>query len=96
MKSVNSVFVEAAETFKMRDEVYGSAYLKQGEIMQCLFPLGMLIKGEQSFQKMFCLEMIVNKLVRFVQSDMTHEDSMHDLMVYACMLCSLLSDREIE
>ena len=80
--------IEAAlKTVKERKALYGHSYLVHGEIMKVLFPHGMELKTTEDFNRYGALSLIVTKLVRYCNKwDKPHQDSIHDLGVYAFIL----------
>lgn len=81
---------DMASTFAATNEVYGNSGIKVGQIMAILFPNGITIQHEADFRVMAHFERVVAKLVRFVNSGMTHHDSVYDLSVYAAMIAAEL------
>ncbi len=80
--------MEAAATFKQRNEVYGDQYLNFGSIMVAMFPNGITLKTAEEFSRFTLFFNCVGKLSRYsVNLDKGgHKDSAHDLSVYAAML----------
>lgn len=74
------------ETFRQRNKLYGDNYLKEGELMWTLFPDGIKLEGQIDYVRYHLLHSIIVKLTRFVNSGMTHRDSIHDAGVYCAML----------
>lgn len=85
-KTAADVLGAAAETFRERNAVYKDNAGKVGEVMAVLFPNGVQLKTEADHKFYHLFELLVVKLTRFTNSGLTHEDSIHDLMVYAGML----------
>jgi hypothetical protein len=82
------ILQEAAKTFEERGRVYGESYLNYGKIMAAIFPDGITIKGEEAFNRFALFFHCVNKIQRYSQNleKGGHQDSAHDLCVYAAML----------
>lgn len=74
-----------AKTYEERNAVYGDNYNQVTAILAILFPDG-VSKEIYHTTKHNLLEMVVGKLTRFVQGDLKHIDSIHDLAVYAAMV----------
>jgi hypothetical protein len=85
-----------ARTFKERNAVYGNNAEVVGRVMAALFPHGVKLKTPKDFELWHLLELVIVKLTRFTQSDLTHEDSIHDLAIYAAMVELLVKDHNIE
>jgi len=77
----------ALNTAKERGEQYGHSYLTHGEVVKVLFPEGIRLKTKKDFNRYGALNLIVTKLIRYCNSwDKPHQDSIHDLGVYAFIL----------
>lgn len=85
-----------ARTFKERNAVYGNNAEVVGRVMAALFPNGVKLKTPKDFELWHLLELVIVKLTRFTQSELTHEDSIHDLAIYAAMVELLVKDHNIE
>jgi hypothetical protein len=81
-------FNSMMEMFKERNKTYSENYRKVGTIMAILFPDGISLEGPDDFVRFHFLDWIVGKLTRYAASELTHEDSMFDLAVYAAMLAT--------
>ena len=81
---------DALETFRERNKVYGDNYHRHGKVMTALFPSGVNLKTEKEWNRFGIVNMIVAKMTRYAENwPKSHEDSVHDLGVYAFMLQSL-------
>lgn len=79
----------AAQTYKERNAVYGDNYKRVGKAMQALFPNGVVLNGEASFNRWHILELIVVKLSRYavaMERGGSHQDSLRDMAVYSAIL----------
>lgn len=90
----------AMETFLNRRNTYGNSIQKFGNVMDALFPDGLMIKNADEWARFGLLVQVVHKLTRYTNAyDKAHQDSMHDLGVYAFLLEELdiqqASDRDI-
>lgn len=84
---------EAFETFKTRNKEYGDNYLNHGRVMMALFPKGVNLKTIEDYNRFGIINMLVAKLTRYCQGGpKSHQDSIHDLGVYAFILESLDDD----
>lgn len=83
--SVPELLRAAAQTFEERNAVYGSNYKMVGPMVQILFPQG-VPPALVASHRWHLFELILVKLSRFAISGLTHEDSIHDLTVYAAMV----------
>ena len=90
MKTAADILAEMADTYRERNKVYGDNYKRVGDVMMALFPEGVTINTKEQFNVWHLFELMVVKLTRFANSGLTHEDSIHDLAVYAAMVESLI------
>lgn len=90
------ILSEMADTYRERNKVYGDNWKSVGNVMLALFPNGIQLKDAQSFNEWHLFELIVVKLTRFANSDLKHADSIHDIAVYAAMIESALSERNVK
>ena len=90
MKTAADILAEMADTYRERNKVYGDNYKRVGEVMVALFPEGVTLNTKDEFNVWHLFELMVVKLTRFANSGLTHEDSIHDLAVYAAMVESLI------
>lgn len=89
-KSPDECMAQALDTLKEKRKEYGDSYLKYGQVMMALFPNGITVYDAEDFNRLGLLNMIVHKLVRYAnQWENKHQDSIHDLGVYAFMLEAL-------
>lgn len=91
-KSVPEILEDAAKTFKERNKLYGNNYkLFGGALLDCFGGEVPLVKNEDDGNRMFLIVQCLGKLMRYCQNFKSggHEDSAHDLSVYAAMLQEL-------
>ena len=84
-------FLEAgAETFRQRNAVYGDTYLEFGRMCAAIFPDGIHVEpGDvDGFNRLGVFVQALSKIARYAANANKggHQDSAHDLMVYAAML----------
>jgi hypothetical protein len=90
-----TILEEMAATYRARAAVYGDSWQKNGRLMMLLFPDGVPpLSSAAAFTRWHLFDLIVMKLIRFANSGMTHQDSIHDLAVYAAMLESMLQAKQ--
>ena len=90
MKTAADILAEMADTFRERSKVYGDNYKRVGDVMSAVFPEGVMLVTPEDFNVWHLFELMVVKMTRFANSSLTHEDSIHDLAVYAAMVESLI------
>lgn len=89
--SVPSILREMARTYEERNVVYKDNFRDVAKVMAVFFPDGVPpnILHTPHFN---LFEMIVGKMTRFVNSDLNHADSIHDIAVYAAMIEAVLHE----
>lgn len=77
-----------AATFRQRNAVYGNTYLNFGKLLKTLFPIELRLATEEDFNRLGLFVHCMDKLSRYAANIEVggHQDSAHDLMVYAAML----------
>lgn len=90
LKDVLGILASAADTFKERHEIYGENSKVVGQILHALFPDGPDLSSPEAQELYMFVMHIVGKLTRFAASDMTHVDSVHDIITYAALAESML------
>lgn len=92
-KRVPDLLREGAETYEARNKVYGDNYKEFGTIMTGLFPNGLTISRKEDWVRLGLIENCVTKLARYCHDiSQGHNDSAHDLSVYAAMLEEMSDD----
>lgn len=84
------VLFNAALLFEQRNAVYRDNAVVVGRVMSALFPDGLSLETEDDHRFYHLFELMIVKLTRFTQSDLTHRDSLEDLIVYGAMLVPLI------
>ena len=84
MKDPAEALESMAKTFRQRGGVYGDIR-RVGEVMKVLFPKGILLQGSSEFNQFWIFAMIITKVTRLAATELCHQDSWHDLSVYAAM-----------
>jgi len=85
--NVDEVMAQAAKTYKVRGQVYGDSYLRQGAVMAALMPGGVDLLNAREQARFSILSHIIEKLARYCTDFKSgHEDSIHDAGVYCLML----------
>ena len=92
MADAADILAEMANTFRERNKVYGDNYKRVGDVMIAMFPSGVQLRTAEDFNTWHLFELMIVKLTRFANTDLTHKDSIHDAAVYAAMVESLLKE----
>jgi len=84
-----------ARTFRQRNAVYGNNYEMVGELMTVLHgkDAGDLQQSSEDHVVFHLWSLMIVKLSRFAISGLSHQDSIHDLAVYAAMIETILKER---
>jgi hypothetical protein len=89
-ETVPELLRAAAATYEQRNKLYGDNYKEFGGIMVAMFPDGLpVIKTFEQHNRFALFVMCLMKLTRYAQAikrGEAHQDSAHDLVVYAAML----------
>ena len=83
------ILERAAETFRERNQLYGCTWQQFGQTWANIAFVDSTASEENID---FMTKLILNKLLRFLATGMKHVDSIHDIIVYAAMIESLLLD----
>ena len=89
-----------AKTFRERNLIYGDNYLGIGKVFDALFPDGLTIKGSKEWDIFLafinCQLKTMRLAAHFTREKEGHEDSAHDLAVYAAMLSEIIDKNKGE
>jgi hypothetical protein len=87
-KNAADLLSDMADTYRERNAIYGDSYKTFGAVMKGLFPNGLLITKEDEFNRLALMTLCVSKMQRYAAQFKVggHQDSAHDLAVYAAML----------
>ena len=88
MKTVPEILRDCASTYEERNKMYGDNYKKFGNAMAAIFPNGLSLHTIEEFNRLGIFIQCLSKLTRYSESLTRggHQDSAHDLSVYAAML----------
>lgn len=86
------ILKKAAQTFQERNAVYKDNANNVANTMGALFPNGVVLNTPEDFNRWHLFELLIVKLTRFANSGLMHKDSIHDAMVYAAMVESLIEN----
>lgn len=94
MKTAGQIAIERLETalatYRERNAHYKDSFSRWGPVFRALFPNGIRIETEDDWNRIVCLGHIIDKLVRYTTFfNQPHEDSIHDLGVYAFIMQGL-------
>lgn len=94
MTSADQVLQQMAETYRDRNAVYGDNFRKVGPVLALLHPKGMKLVSGEDHELFHLWSLVIVKLSRFANSELTHEDSVHDAAVYLAMIEAILKERK--
>jgi len=91
MKRADEILSAAADLFASRGKVYGENYLVFGQVMVSLFPDGLVLSDEKSWDRIGIFVQIMAKLTRYCNNwgEGGHQDSIRDTVVYSAMMESI-------
>lgn len=90
----DKVLEEMAETFRSRNPMYGENWITVGAVMVALHPNGLTLNTADDFIRFHFLDWTIGKFTRFVNTNMTHTDSVHDAAVYMAMLEAFIKQQK--
>ena len=88
------ILEEMARTFRERNEVYGDNYKNVGAVMKSLFPGNVNLNSVDDYNMWHLFELMIVKITRFANSELKHQDSIHDTAVYAAMIEGMITKLE--
>lgn len=92
IKRPDEILQEMAKTYKERSKQYGDNWLKIGNVLSALYPAGITLTTPDDFNHFHLFLLMLVKVTRLSESNLTHVDSAHDAAVYAAMLEALMSE----
>lgn len=92
---VPEILESAADLYRTRNKEYSNNYKHFGNLMKEMFPNGVPHQILHS-NKFGVFMMILGKVSRLASSDLQHDDSAKDLIVYASMLYELIMEERME
>lgn len=86
--AVWEVLHESIDTFSERNAVYGQAHARHGNILNALFPEGVVLKTPEDFTRFMLFNSVIGKLNRYAEnfSKGGHKDSVVDPINALAML----------
>ncbi len=86
--SVEQILRSMAETFAEKGKVYGNDLDCNGKALQSLFPHGLWLRSPDDFNRFATFALMMVKMSRYAVNFEAggHQDSVHDLAVYAAIL----------
>jgi hypothetical protein len=90
-ENAGNILANAAKIYKSRNEEYGDAYKKFGNLVIALFPDGVVLKTKEDFDRWGVLTILLSKIQRYCANFNKggHPDSLDDSMSYSAMLQEL-------
>jgi hypothetical protein len=89
---------DAAELFEERNAQYGNNYMTMGEVMNAMYPDGLVIQGAEAWLRLMLQVHRVTKETRYACNFARggHQDSLEDISVYAQMAAETDDQRRTE
>jgi hypothetical protein len=91
MQTADKIMEQMLATYKERKAVYGDNYLIIGNVMEKMFPDGVVLKTAEDHNKWHLFLMAMVKATRLANTNLSHIDSAHDAAVYMAMLEGMMS-----
>jgi len=82
-----------AKTFRERSAVYKDNYKKVSLLMKVLWPDG-IPEGLVFTEHFHLFELLLVKISRYANSNLTHRDSIHDGAIYCAMIDAINQQQE--
>lgn len=79
---------QALALYRDRNGAYKDCWVKTGAVLSTVFDKTDL-RTADDYTKFQLVNMIISKVIRYAASNMTHQDSVDDLVTYAAMLAAL-------
>lgn len=95
-RTAADILTEAGATFRERNAVYKDSWRIVGAVMAALFPNGVQLLTAADHEMYHLFELTIVKLTRFANSGLTHQDSIHDMAIYAAMCEVLVAKHNIQ
>lgn len=88
IETVPGILRACADTFEERSKLWGDSYKEAGAVMRALLPNGIELDTAEDWSRFLVFCHVINKVKRYAEnlSRGGHQDSAHDLVVYAAML----------
>lgn len=80
------ILEQMAVTFRERNAIYGDNWRTHTAVMRACFPEGITLKGEFETGMYAWFSIIMGKMTRLANAGFRHQDSIHDIAVYAAMM----------
>lgn len=79
-----------AKTYRERNLIYGDNWETHVDALRAIFPDGIVMKDFFETAMYSWFSIILGKMTRFANAKFRHQDSIHDIAVYAAMMESFL------
>lgn len=96
LAEIATIFDAMAGTLRSRAADYGYNAAKVAKVMQIFFPDGVKLDSEEDHEAWHLFELVIVKLTRFVNSGLRHQDSIHDMAIYAGFVERLVAKHNIQ
>jgi len=95
LAEIADIFDQMSATLRSRAADYGYNASKVADAMAVFFPDGVTLKTAEDYEAWHLFELIIVKLTRFVNSGLRHQDSIHDMAIYAGFVERLVTKHNI-
>lgn len=80
-----------AQTYRERNAIYGDNWQSHGAALRAIFPDGITLKDEFETTMYQWFSIMLGKMTRLANAKFRHQDSIHDIAVYAAMMEAYLA-----
>ena len=91
-KNTADILIGMIETYNERGKLYGNTFTRTRDVVRALFPDGVSPELVDKTQ-WHIFEMVINKLVRFANTNLEHVDSIHDAAVYCAIIEEVMTNK---
>lgn len=90
----DEILEQMANTFRERGKLYKQNYIELGSVFTAIFPNGLTLTTPEEFNRFALFLQIISKATRLANMNLQHQDSAHDMGVYAAILESVITAKE--
>jgi hypothetical protein len=85
------ILEEMAKTYRERNAIYGDNWQTHTAALRAIFPAGVVLKDEFETTMYSWFSIMLGKMTRLANAGFQHQDSIHDIAVYAAMMEAYLA-----
>lgn len=89
--STPEILEQMAATYRERNAIYGDNWQTHTAALRAIFPEGIKLAGEFETTMYSWFSIMLGKMTRLANAKFEHQDSIHDIAVYAAMMEAYLA-----